>query len=113
MEKIVADRLMYIMESKGLISDAQAGFRQNRCTTDQVLKMTQCAADQMQETPGHNATVVTFFDYSKAYDKVWRDGLQNAEAGDTTQIRPLHEALPERKKDGSQLQQHQQQNLLA
>ena len=75
MEKIVADRLMHIMESGGLISDAQAGFRQNRCTTDQVLKMTQCAADQMQDKLGHNATVVTFFDYAKAYDKVWRDGL--------------------------------------
>ena len=75
LEKIVADRLTYSMESKGLISDDQAGFRQNRCTTDQVLKMTQSAADQMQDKKGHNAIVVAFFDYAKAYDKVWRDGL--------------------------------------
>jgi ribonuclease HI len=75
LEKIIADRLTYIMESRGLISDAQAGFRQNRCTTDQILKMTQHAADQMQAKSGQNATIVTFFDYAKAYDKVWRDGL--------------------------------------
>jgi len=29
LEKIVADRLMFILESKGLINDNQAGFRQN------------------------------------------------------------------------------------
>ena len=75
LEKIVADRLTQILESRGLISDSQAGFRQNRCTTDQILKMTQSAADQMHRPKGENATVVTFFDYAKAFDKVWRDGL--------------------------------------
>ena len=75
LEKIIADRLTYILESRGLISDGQAGFRQNRCTTDQVLKMTQLAADQMQSKRGQNATLITFFDYTKAFDKVWRDGL--------------------------------------
>ena len=75
LEKIVADRLTYIMESRGLISDDQAGFRQNRCTTDQVLKLTQCAADQMQDKKGQASTILAFFDYAKAYDKVWRDGL--------------------------------------
>jgi hypothetical protein len=45
LEKIIADRLTYVMESRGLISDSQTGFRQNRCTTDQVMKMTQLATD--------------------------------------------------------------------
>ena len=43
MEKIVADRLTYVLEDRGLLADSQAGFKQNRCTTDQVLRMTQIA----------------------------------------------------------------------
>ena len=76
LEKIVADRMMYILESKGLINDNQAGFRQNRATTDQILQLVQSASDQLhlpaKESKG---TMCTFFDYEKAYDKVWRDGL--------------------------------------
>ena len=75
LEKIIADRLTYILESRGLITNNQAGFRQGRCTTDQVLKLTQSATDQIHSRKENNATVVTFFDYEKAYDKVWRDGL--------------------------------------
>ena len=76
--------MTYILESRGLLTDNQAGFRQGRCTTDQILKLTQNATDQMQmprkkgkkdKKKGENATVVSFFDYAKAYDKVWRDGL--------------------------------------
>lgn len=33
------------------------------------------ALDKMQENKDGAATVVTFFDYSRAYDKVWREGL--------------------------------------
>ena len=75
LEKIIADRMTKELERRGLIADTQAGFRQNRCTTDQILKMTQSATDQMHAKRGENATVITFFDYAKAYDKVWRDGL--------------------------------------
>ena len=75
MEKIIADRLMQRLEKQGLLADAQAGFRQNRCTTDQILKLTQFATDQMHRPVGKNASIITFFDYEKAYDKVWRDGL--------------------------------------
>ena len=75
MEKIVADRLTYVLENRGLLADSQAGFRQNRCTTDQVLRMTQLATDQFQGKHQSSATVITFFDYEKAYDKVWRAGL--------------------------------------
>ena len=74
MEKIIADRLTYILEDRKLINDNQAGFRQNRCTTDQVLKLTQDAIDQIHDR-GCNFTTVAFFDYEKAYDKVWREGL--------------------------------------
>ena len=76
LEKIVADRLMHFMESRGLINDNQAGFRQNRATTDQVMKLVQSASDQLHKPKGQSKlTLCTFFDYEKAYDKVWRDGL--------------------------------------
>jgi len=75
LEKIIADRLISILESGHLLSDNQAGFRRNRCTTDQVLKLVQEASDQIHGGKETYRTVTAFFDYEKAYDKVWRDGL--------------------------------------
>ena len=75
LEKVIANRLIYLLESRQLLTNNQAGFRPNRCTTDQVLKLTQDATDQIQSKSEGNRTVVAFFDYAKAYDKVWRDGL--------------------------------------
>ena len=77
LEKIIGDRLIFILERKKLISDNQAGFRPSRCTTDQILKLVQEASDQIHakgKKKSHR-TVTAFFDYAKAYDKVWRDGL--------------------------------------
>ena len=75
LEKMIADRLMYTLENRGLLNDNQAGFRQGRCTTDQVLKLVQHATDQIQNAEESSKTIAAFFDYEKAYDKVWRDGL--------------------------------------
>ena len=76
LEKIVANRLSYFLEVNKKINENQAGFRSERCTADQVLKLVQMASDKIQgEKKNGNATIVTFFDFEKAYDKVWRDGL--------------------------------------
>ena len=75
LEKIIADRLMYILEKDSLITPNQAGFRPNRCTTDQTLKLIQEATDQIHNGETSNLTMTAFFDYAKAYDKVWREGL--------------------------------------
>ena len=75
LEKIIANRLIYILESRGILSNNQAGFRPGRCTTDQLLKLVQEASDNIHEKPRGRGTITTFFDYSKAYDTVWRDGL--------------------------------------
>ena len=75
LERMVADRLMHILEDGGLITPNQAGFRPNRCTTDQILKLVQDATDQFHNGRTSNLTMTSFFDYAKAYDKVWRDGL--------------------------------------
>ena len=75
MEKIVADRLTSYMEMNKLLNENQAGFRKNRCTTDQIHKLVQMAGDKMHENAKQPTTMVTFFDFSRAYDKVWREGL--------------------------------------
>lgn len=75
LEKIIADRLTYVLEARGVLNDNQAGFRQGRCTTDQILKLIQEATDQIQSKEGSPRTIAAFFDYEKAFDKVWRDGL--------------------------------------
>ena len=49
LEKIVATRLSYIMEQRGLLNDAQAGFRESRSTSDQILRLTQSATDQIHQ----------------------------------------------------------------
>ena len=76
LEKMIADRLSAYMEEKELFNECQAGFRQERCTGDQVWKLVQTATDKMQSRrDGGLATLVTFFDFERAYDKVWREGL--------------------------------------
>ena len=76
LEKIVAYRLKDFLERNDLLNENQAGFRSERCTTDQVLKLVQMATDTMQsKEKGGAATIVMFSDFERAYDKVWRDGL--------------------------------------
>jgi len=75
LEKLVANRLIYVLEERNLLNSNQAGFRPARSTTDQVWKLVQEASDNIQEDKDRKRTVTTFFDYEKAYDKVWRDGL--------------------------------------
>ena len=74
LEKLVADRLLFWMEKYNKTSPNQAGFRPNWCTTDQALKLVQSATDQFHHKDD-NRTFAASFDYAKAYDKVWRDGL--------------------------------------
>ena len=75
LEKIIADRLVFVLETRNLLSHNQAGFRQGRCTTDQIIRLVQAASNQVQSRKTSNRTITTFFDYEKAYDKVWRVGL--------------------------------------
>ena len=49
-------------------------FRKRRCTTDQCLRLSQHVSDSFQST-NKERTVRMIFDYSKAYDTVWRTGL--------------------------------------
>ena len=76
LEKIIADRLKDYLENNNLLNPVQAGFRSDRCTEDQILKLVQMATDTIHAKPnGSAATLLTLFDFKRAFDKVWRDGL--------------------------------------
>ena len=60
LEKIVADRLTSYLECNNLINPNQAGFRKERCTTDQVLKLVQMASNKMHKNKDGTTTLVTF-----------------------------------------------------
>ncbi len=66
MERMVNERLMYIMEKQGMVTECQSGFRRGRGTMDAVV----CLEDEAQI---NKETV--FFDVEKAYDMLWREGL--------------------------------------
>ena len=73
-ERLIVNRLSRWLESKSLLSPWQAGFRKRRCSTDQCLRLSQFVCDGFQST-NNGRTVLILFDYSKAYDTVWRTGL--------------------------------------
>ena len=74
LERLIVNRLSWWLEAKSLLSPWQAGFRKRRCTTDQCLRLSQFVSDGFHST-NKERTVLMLFDYSKAYDTVWRTGL--------------------------------------
>lgn len=79
LERIVNDRLMWYLETGGKLSPFQAGFRQGRSTTDQLVRLETSIRDSFVKG---NHMVGVFFDLEKAYDTAWKYGIE----------RDLHEA---------------------
>ena len=75
MERMVANRLQHVAEAAGLWSPDQAGFRAQRSSMDQVLRLTQGVDDGFQRSKPADRTVLALLDFSKAYDRVWRADL--------------------------------------
>ena len=57
-----------------MFCDTQGGF--SRGTEDQVLRLTQSISDGFQAKPALR-TILALLDFSKAYDRVWREDLLN------------------------------------
>ena len=74
MERMVSDRLYEIVETRNMFSPLQAGFRRGRSCEDQIMKMVQAIEDGFQKKKMERSVLV-MLDYSKAYDKVWRQKL--------------------------------------
>ncbi|GBO11682.1 RNA-directed DNA polymerase from mobile element jockey [Araneus ventricosus] len=72
LEKMANKRLVYYLETNGVLSPFQSGFRQGRSTIDNLLAL---------ETEIRNAfirrqhAVAIFFDIEKAYDRAWGYGI--------------------------------------
>ena len=72
LERVIADRLQTHFESIGSIGVHQAGFRKNRSTTDNILRL---AEDVQRNFNKKLLTAAVFFDVEKAFDKMWHQGL--------------------------------------
>ena len=74
LERMIASRLVYLIETRGILSNNQCGGRKKRCCEDLIIRLTQAIHDAFQyRKPGK--AVMALFDYSKALDRVWRQKL--------------------------------------
>ena len=71
-ERMVNDRLMWYLESRGCLSVLQSGFRKQRSTTDQLVRLETFIRDGLLR--GEHVVSV-FFDLEKAYDTTWKHGI--------------------------------------
>ena len=65
-------RLTWHLQSNAVLTSTQAGYRQFRSAEDQLALLTQDIEDAFQEK---KKVLVVFFDMSKSFDKVWKEGL--------------------------------------
>ncbi|KAG5860668.1 hypothetical protein JTB14_003373 [Gonioctena quinquepunctata] len=72
LEKMVSYRLRWVLESKQLLSTAQAGFRCHRSTIDQLVLLEKEIQNSFAE---RNHLVAVFFDLERAFDTTWRFGV--------------------------------------
>ena len=65
------NRLMQVLESKGLLALEQCGFRKNRSTADHLIRF-DCYIRNAFAKKEH--VIDIFFDFEKAYDTTWKHG---------------------------------------
>ena len=70
---MVNRRLLSFLEDNNVLSQTQTGYRKHRSTEDQLALIAQDIENAFQEK---KKVVAIFFDLTKAFDKVWREGLQ-------------------------------------
>jgi ribonuclease HI len=73
-ERMLAKRIMHWLEEGEHLCTEQAGFRIHRSTEDQVARIVQQVHDGFQQRPAKRF-ILTLFDFSRAFDRVWRKGL--------------------------------------
>lgn len=72
LERLVNRRLTFLLEARNILSPTQTGYRKFRNVEDQLALLTQDIESSFQEK---KKTLAVFFDLSRAFDKVWREGL--------------------------------------
>ena len=71
--KIIEIKLRDFIEKNNILGDIQGGFRSNRCCEDNIFILKGIATLRKSV---NKSTYVAFLDFSKAFDRVWRDGLR-------------------------------------
>ena len=72
MEKMIDNRLRWYLESNHLYNPNQSGFRQNRNTMDQLIRL----ENDIQKSFLKKETLIgVFIDFQKAFDMIWKHGL--------------------------------------
>lgn len=71
-EKLLFDATYKFLNDNDLISPNQSGFRPNDSTINQLLSITNEIYENYED---YSETRALFLDISKAFDKVWHDGL--------------------------------------
>ena len=74
MERMVAGRLLPVLESLHAFSDSQFGFRRHRSTIDPLIRLDH---DIREAISDGRMVLGVFFDLEKAYDTTWRVGILN------------------------------------
>ena len=72
MERMVNNRLVYYLESNNLITNLQSGFRKERSTVDQLIRLETWVREGLVN---REHVVAIFFDLEKAYDTTWKYGI--------------------------------------
>ena len=99
LEKIIFNKLYNYLHSNNLITKNQSGFRPGDSTTNQLLYLLDEIHQAFDSTESYEVRAV-FLDISKAFDKVWHDGLifkleQNGISGNLLKL--FHNYLSNRK----------------
>ena len=71
-ERMINVRLVWYLESNNLISPVQSGFRSERSTNDNLVRLETFIRDAFV---AKEHVVAVFFDLEKAYDTTWRHGF--------------------------------------
>ena len=72
LEKIIFDNVYVILNINSQIFKHQSGFRPGDSTICQLISITSTIYESFEK---HDATRAIFLDISKAFDKVWHEGL--------------------------------------
>ncbi len=71
MKRMADERLLFVLESKGLLSDQQFGFRKYRSTMDHLMNL----EHSISEAFPIEYLVGVFLNIHKAFDMTWERGI--------------------------------------